>query len=603
MSHLSLSLCKLMSTLEKLQKTKSLSELAGLLGYKPKALSYILYKLPSENKYIEFTIPKKNGGKRRIKAPTDQLKHLQRRLAGILNKCFEETCIRSKHKRSLSHGFRKDHSIISNANQHKNKRHVFNVDLQDFFPSINFGRIRGFLIKNAHFNLDPKVATVIAQIACYENELPQGSPCSPIISNLIGHLLDIRMVNLAKKAKCTYSRYADDLTFSTNRKEFPEKIAIKKNEHDNEWISGKALKKEIEKVGFTINEKKTSLQYKTARQITTGLVVNKKVNIKKEYYKQARSMCHALFQSDEFYLGSKHTSASAISENAQTTETSSLDSTEMPLDESQPQENGTASINQLEGILNFIYHVKKRHDHRKYGDKLYRPTAIAKLYRELLFYKHFFSLNRPLIICEGKTDIIYLKCSLKQLEKEYGELVQKMDDGFIFKIGFLNQSKNLKDVFQISGGTSGLASLMKIYKEYMKPFKGQGMKYPVIMLIDNDSGSEAIKKVWKEHDSTKPFSHFAANLYVANVPSISDHEETAIEDLFDKKILETKIDGKTFSRKVKIDTNTEYGKYVFAEKVVKANQNAINFDGFKKILDRFKQVIEDYNQKNAEQIN
>jgi len=408
------------------------------------------------------------------------------------------------------------------------------------------------------------------------------------------------MVNLAKNAKCTYSRYADDLTFSTNRKEFPEKIAIKKNE--NEWISGKALKKVIEKVGFTVNEKKTSLQYKTARQVTTGLVVNKKVNIKKEYYKQARSMCYALFQSDEFYLGSKHTSASAISENAKTTETSSPDSTEMPLAESMPQRNVGANINQLEGIIHFIYHVKKRHDGRKHGDKLYRPTAIAKLYRELLSYKHFFSLSRPLIVCEGKTDIIYLKCALKQLEKEYGELVQRMEDGFIFKIGFLNMSQNLKDVFQISGGTSGLASLMKTYKEYMKPFKGQGKKYPVIMLIDNDSGSKPIKESWKDYDSRKPTSYFDENLYVVHVPSRSGYKETAIEDLFDKKTLEAKIDGKTFNRKT-VDTKTEYGKTVFAEKVIRANQAAINFDGFKGILDRFKQVIEDYNQKNAKQSN
>ena len=117
---------------------------------------------------------------------------------------------------------------------HKNKRHVFNVDLKDFFPSLNFGRVRGFFIKNAHFQLEPKVATVIAQIACHDNELPQGSPCSPIISNFIGHLLDVRMANLAKKTKCNYSRYADDLTFSTNWKEFPEKLAIKKKGSDNE---------------------------------------------------------------------------------------------------------------------------------------------------------------------------------------------------------------------------------------------------------------------------------------------------------------------------------------------------------------------------------
>jgi hypothetical protein len=122
-----------MSSWEKLKETTSLSELASLLGYKPKALSYILYKIPNDQKYIEFTIPKKNGGERKIKAPVDQIKHLQSRLADLLNKCFDESAMGSKHTRSLSHGFRKDHSIRTNAINHINKRHVFNIDLQDFF--------------------------------------------------------------------------------------------------------------------------------------------------------------------------------------------------------------------------------------------------------------------------------------------------------------------------------------------------------------------------------------------------------------------------------------------------------------------------------------
>lgn len=216
-----------MSRLEKLKETKSLSDLATLLGFQPRAVSYILYKIPEYKKYIEFEIPKKNGGKRIIKAPTEKLKQLQSRLADLLNECFDQIG-KESNKKSLSHGFRKKHSIITNAKNHKNKRYVFNVDLQDFFPSINFGRVRGFFIKNHHFSLEPKVATVIAQIACHNNELPQGSPCSPIISNLIGHLLDVRMANLAKKAKCTYSRYADDLTFSTNKKIFLIQLQLSK---------------------------------------------------------------------------------------------------------------------------------------------------------------------------------------------------------------------------------------------------------------------------------------------------------------------------------------------------------------------------------------
>jgi RNA-directed DNA polymerase len=581
-----------MSALEKLKETTSLSEFASLLGYKPKALSYILYKIPSQSKYISFTIPKRNGGIRVIKAPVDQLRNLQKRLAELLNECFEEISTKDKPKHSLSHGFRKNHSIITNAKNHKNRRHVFNIDLQDFFPSINFGRVRGFFIKNANFELNPEVATVIAQIACHENELPQGSPCSPVVSNLIGHLLDMRMVNLAKKVKCTYSRYADDLTFSTNKKEFPEELAINENGNSNVWVSGKTLRRKIEKVGFAINELKTSLQHKTARQIATGLVINKKVNIKIEYYKRARSMCHALFLSDQFYINNKNLSSTVISKNTSTGETAS--------GESQPAEKVIGRVNQLEGILSYIYHVKGLHDDRSIGAKKNKPTAVMKLYRGFLFYKHFFSLDRPLIICEGKTDIIYLKCALKQLATEYGKLVQKKDGDFVFEIKFLNLSKNLKEVFAISEGTPGLASLMDIYKTYMKPFKGDGKKHPVIMLIDNDSGSKEIKKKLSSDELAKPFSWFVENLYVVRIPPVSASEETAIEDLFDKNTLDTKIDGKKFSRNAKIDTNKEYGKIVFAEKVIKSNQKTISFEGFKEILNRFMAVIENYNQEKGQ---
>jgi RNA-directed DNA polymerase len=573
-----------MSSIEKLQKITSLGELAVLLGYKPKSLSYILYILPDEEKYAEFVIPKKNGGERKIKAPVDQLKKLQKRLAGFLNRCFEEIIKKGKQKKSLSHGFRKNHSIISNANKHKNKRHVFNVDLQDFFPSINFGRVRGFFIKNAHFELNHKVATIIAQIACHENELPQGSPCSPIISNLIGHLLDIRMANLAKKSKCTYSRYVDDLTFSTNKRDFPEKIAIKKEGSENEWIPGKALKNQIEKIGFKVNDKKTSLQHKTTRQIATGLVVNEKVNIRKEYYKLARSMCHSLFQSGEYYIKNSEIEGSVSEE---------IDGGENSISAN----NEIGSVKQLEGILNFIYSVKGRYDERSIGNKRHNPTSIMKLYRELLFYKHFFSLNQPLIICEGKTDIVYLKCALKSLANDYAEFVKKNDDGFSFKISFLNLTENLKDVFAISEGTSGLGHLMDIYKTHMKPFKGKGKKHPVIILIDNDNGAKVINGKLKIENPIEPYYYFVQNVYIMHVPNGKQDSEKAIEDLFKKETLETKIGEKTFNRKAKIDPKNEYGKIVFAEKVVKAKQNSINFDAFKEVFNRFKKIVEDYDQK------
>lgn len=559
-----------MSLLEKLKEAKSLSDIAKLMGFKPKAVSYILYKIPESKKYIEFEIPKKNGKKREIKAPTEELKHLQRRLANLLNECFNQIS-KESNKKSLSHGFREKHSIVTNAKNHKNKRYVFNVDLQDFFPSINFGRVRGFFIKNHHFSLVPKVATVIAQIACHDNELPQGSPCSPIISNLIGHLLDIRMVNLAKKAKCTYSRYADDLTFSTNKKDFPDSIAFRKDE--NNWIAGNRLIKEIEKVGFSLNTEKTSMQFKTARQITTGLIVNEKVNIKKEYYKNARSMCYELFKTDKFYLGKK-------------------DILSKDVESKEEYEEGT--INQLEGILSFIYQIKRPYDTVKSGNRLFEPTAITKLYRDFLFYKHFFLIEMPLIICEGKTDPIYLKCALKQLASEYNEFVDVNDDGANYKITFLNSSKNLRDVFAISTGISGLNQLLEIYEKNMKKFKGTGKLSPVVIIIDNDDGADGIKKRLKikGNETHTHFYHFAENLYVLIIP-----KNKAIEDLFDSTTLGTKIDGKTFNSKKKIDIKTEYGKSIFAEKVIRPKQKDIDFNGFKEVFDTLKLIVKDYQTK------
>lgn len=588
-----------MSSLERLKSATSRKDLAELLGYKPKSLSYILYKIKDKDKYTEFCIPKKSGGVRQIKAPVDQLKKLQRRLADLLNQCYDEINKKGKQKKSISHGFRKKHSIITNANKHKNKRHVFNIDLEDFFPSIHFGRIQGFFLKNEHFQLKPEVATTIAQIACHDKVLPQGSPCSPIISNLIGHLLDIRMVYLAKKAKCNYSRYADDLTFSTNKKEFSPKIGVKFEGNENKWVPGKTLEKEVEKVNFRINQNKVSMQNKTNRQLATGLVVNEKVNVKREYYKKARSMCHSLFEIGTFYIGEKVIDKSEKLEAVNTDRTKKSESVDKTAGDSKSEELVTGTINQLDGILSFIYHVKKRHDTRKFTSKRYDPTAISELYRQFLFYKHFFSLELPLIICEGKTDIIYLRCALRQLIGKFPEFIKKDEGGYKFKIRFLNLSTNFKDVFSISEGAPGLASLIEFYQRYMQPFKVAGKTQPVMMLVDNDDGANDIKGKLKDKDFTKDFIYHLENLYVVPVPLAVGGKKAAIEDLFEKSVLETIVDGKTFSRNDKIDPDKEYGKMVFAKKVVEATQEKIDFIGFENVLNRFKSVIIDYNGRKA----
>ncbi len=185
-----------MSKLEELQNAKTIDDLAKLLGFKSSAIAYILYKIPEDKKYISFQIPKRSGGNRDILSPIPQLKLLQKNLSHLLYGIRDEI---GGNRRVLSHGFRRKQSIYTNATVHKNRRYVFNLDIEDFFPSINFGRVRGYFISNTNFQLDPTIATLIAQIAVYKNQLPQGSPCSPIISDMIAEILDARLAKLTKK--------------------------------------------------------------------------------------------------------------------------------------------------------------------------------------------------------------------------------------------------------------------------------------------------------------------------------------------------------------------------------------------------------------------
>lgn len=199
-------------------------------------------------------------------------------------------------------------------------------------------------------------------------------------------------------------------------------------------------------------------------------------------------------------------------------------------------------------------------------------------------------------MCEGKTDIIYLKCALKQLSSTYKDLIDLSDGKASYKIGFLNFSKNFKDIFSISTGTSGLDFLMESYKKNVSEFKSPGKSHPVVIVLDNDDGLKEIKKKLKikNGDAINDFYRFIDNLYVLIIPKTT---EGAIEDLFDPNVLNTKIEGKSFNRNSEMDSNQEYGKVIFAEKVISADQKNINFDKFKEPFDRLRKIIKDCEDK------
>lgn len=134
------------------------------------------------------------------------------------------------HSKSISFAYKSKHknvnesAIFLNAYRHKNKNYVLNIDLKDYFHDITFSRIKGYLQKNKYFKADEEVAKIISNIATYNGRLPQGGALSPLISNLISETLDYQLSKIARKYKCNYYRYADDITFSTNKKYFIEKL-------------------------------------------------------------------------------------------------------------------------------------------------------------------------------------------------------------------------------------------------------------------------------------------------------------------------------------------------------------------------------------------
>jgi len=534
-------------------------------------------------KYETFTVPKKTGGVRTISAPRPELKLLQRRLSDGLQSCWDEINTEKKITKPISHGFRKGSSILTNASVHRGRRFVFNVDLKDFFDSINFGRVYGFFVKNKDFALTEGVAKILAAIACHDGKLPQGSPCSPVISNLIGQILDIRLAQLAHRYGCSYSRYADDLTFSTNERIFPSAIASSNIDHS--WAAGAALFKIIEKAGFQLNPKKTRMQYLNSRQEVTGLIVNRRINTRPEYRRLARAMTHQLVTTGKFQI-------TAMKANTLGT----LVPTKID-----------GSIRHLQGMFGFIdwidLHYKKAR-----GTLAGEPSSIDKVYKRFLMHRDFWASSLPVILCEGKTDSVYLHGAIRRLATAHPNLVSMSATGKVeYKVRFFNYSYTSQRILDISGGASAVKSFITDYIKSVKKTPAPAKQKPLIVLLDNDSGGKVFYSLIKEYSGKKTpvngmddFYHLAANVYVVFTPIAKPSDNSSIEDFFEPALLATKIDGKSFNASNEgLDENTEYSKVVFATKVVRPNIAKINFDKFDPILARLEGALEDHIKKHV----
>ena len=230
-------------------------------------------------RYNSFEIKKKSGGTRQLNSPVLGLK----RILKALNLIFQ--CVAEPHR--LAFGFVKEKSIVDNAKNHLNKKYVYNIDLKDFFHSFDRNRVKlAFIYEPFNLNGDKEpLAFLLASLCTHpiviEKELkivlPQGSPTSPTLTNVLCVTLDRRLNGLAKKENAKYSRYADDITFSSDCNIFS------KPSFQNE------LKRIVEEnQSLVINPTKTRLQNKFYRQEVTGLTVGDKVNVQKRYVKQIR---------------------------------------------------------------------------------------------------------------------------------------------------------------------------------------------------------------------------------------------------------------------------------------------------------------------------
>jgi len=244
-----------------------------------KSLTYYANPEICKKRYQTFTIKKKSGADRTINAPVKGLMSILRSLNFVLQ------CMYEPH--GAATGFVLDKSIVDNAKKHTNHHYVLNLDLKDFFHSFDRNRVKmGFMYEPFNLNDEKEpLAFLLASLCTHPFEidgkirtvLPQGSPTSPTLTNILCKKLDRRLNGLANRFGATYSRYADDITFSS-----PHNI------YDEETFKTELSRIIEEDQELIINPKKTRLQKSGYRQEATGLIVNEKVNVSRRYVKQIR---------------------------------------------------------------------------------------------------------------------------------------------------------------------------------------------------------------------------------------------------------------------------------------------------------------------------
>ena len=270
-------------------KRAELEEIGLQDQFHPFTMKHINYYCNPNNafhRYRQFKVKKKSGGFRLITTPRNRSFMM---MLSAVNELLKAMYTPSDY----AMGFTEGRSVVCNANIHKGQNYVFNIDLKDFFPSIEQPRVWKRL-QLTPFNFPEKIASLIAgmcsmkETRAYEDGrqetffvLPQGAPTSPIITNMICDTLDRRLAGLAKRFGLHYSRYADDITFSSMHHVYQKNGEFRKE-----------LRRIITDQHFTINDDKTRLQKKGDRQEVTGIIVSEKLNVTQKYVRDIRNVLY-----------------------------------------------------------------------------------------------------------------------------------------------------------------------------------------------------------------------------------------------------------------------------------------------------------------------
>jgi len=276
--------------------------------------------------YKHYTIPKKKGGIREIFAPSERLKSIQKRLNYFLQAYYLMIKPEEVHGFVVNPHYMGTYcNIVGNAKVHIRKKYVLNIDLKDFFPSISGRQVRSLFLSE-HFKFPEQIAIALTLLTTFEGKLPVGAPTSPVISNFVCLKLDRDLKSFSSLKTFAYTRYADDLTFSSDLPITGDDILD--------------LINLIKNNGFEINEKKLRLKASNRKQTVTGLTVNQKVNVDRKLLKRIRAMLHDMTTNGIDTATRRHFNLK----------------TEVDV------KHRAKFIHQLEGYINFVGQVRGKYD-------------------------------------------------------------------------------------------------------------------------------------------------------------------------------------------------------------------------------------------------